>query len=75
VGPRAGLDAVEERKFLPFAGNRTPGVQGVARRYTDWALSAPMSELSTSMCWKSVDLWDYTIFAYLAIGVGSRSEG
>jgi hypothetical protein len=33
-GPRAGLEAVEKRK-LSLAGNRTPVVQPIARRYTD----------------------------------------
>jgi hypothetical protein len=35
VGPRDGLDAVEKRKILIFAGNRTPAVQLLAHRYTD----------------------------------------
>jgi hypothetical protein len=43
VGPRAVLDAVVKRK-IPSAGResnpRTPIVQPVAQRYTDWAITA-----------------------------------
>jgi hypothetical protein len=39
VGPRDGLDAAENRFFFGLAGNRTPAVQSVARRYTDWAIA------------------------------------
>jgi hypothetical protein len=35
VSPRVRLNAVEKRKSLAPAGNRTPAVQPVARRYTD----------------------------------------
>jgi hypothetical protein len=35
---RAGLDAVEERKNISPAGNRTSAVQPVASRYTNWAI-------------------------------------
>jgi hypothetical protein len=35
VGPRAGLDAVEKKKYLAPAENQTPTVQPVACRYTD----------------------------------------
>jgi hypothetical protein len=41
VCPRAGLDAVEQRKMSCLAGNRTPAVQLVAHHYTDWAIPAP----------------------------------
>jgi hypothetical protein len=42
TGPRAGLDAVELRdKFLASAGNRSPTIQPVAHRYTNWAIPAP----------------------------------
>jgi hypothetical protein len=34
MGPRVGLDAVEKRKSC-IAGNRTTGVQPVARRYSE----------------------------------------
>jgi hypothetical protein len=46
VGPRAGLDKVEKRKFLPvLESNSDPSViQPVASRYTDWAIPAPYSE-------------------------------
>jgi hypothetical protein len=40
MGSRAGLDVLKERKTLPPAGNRTPAVQPVARRYTAWAIPA-----------------------------------
>jgi hypothetical protein len=45
VGPRAGLDAVEKRKILRLPpprelNPRTPIVQPVAIRYTDWAITA-----------------------------------
>jgi hypothetical protein len=42
VGPRAGLDAVE--KNLALAGNRTPAIQHVARRYNDRAIWTPKIE-------------------------------
>jgi hypothetical protein len=42
VGPRAGVDALEERKIFPSVRNRTPAVQSVARRYTDWAIPTPI---------------------------------
>jgi hypothetical protein len=35
VAHRAGPDALEKRKSLSSAGNRTSAVQSVARRYTD----------------------------------------
>jgi hypothetical protein len=38
VGPRAYLDAVKKRKSLSPAANRTPAVQPVARRCTDWVV-------------------------------------
>jgi hypothetical protein len=38
VGPRAGLDMVSKRKIPSPAWNRTPIVQTVANRYTDWAI-------------------------------------
>jgi hypothetical protein len=40
VGPRAGLDYVEKRKFLTLLGLelRPSVVQPVASRYTDWAI-------------------------------------
>jgi hypothetical protein len=40
VGTTAGLDAVEQSKFLVPATNPTPALQTVARRYTDWAIPA-----------------------------------
>jgi hypothetical protein len=43
VGPRAGLDAKEEKFFAP-ARNRTPVVQWIVRHHTDWA--APGSLLN-----------------------------
>jgi hypothetical protein len=35
VGPGAGLDALEKRKSLVHARNRTLAVQPITRRYTD----------------------------------------
>jgi hypothetical protein len=43
VGPRAGLDAVVKRKIPSShrkSNPRTPIVQPIAQRYTDWALTA-----------------------------------
>jgi hypothetical protein len=37
VEPKAGLDAVDERKSCP-AASRTPAFQPVACRYADWAI-------------------------------------
>jgi hypothetical protein len=37
MGPTADLDAVEETSLAP-AGNQTPAVQHVARRYIDQAI-------------------------------------
>jgi hypothetical protein len=43
VGPRAGLDDVEKRKFFTLQGVklRPLGLQPVASRYTYWAIPAP----------------------------------
>jgi hypothetical protein len=42
VGPRAGLDITEKRKFLTLPGLELPSaVQPVASRYTDYAIPAP----------------------------------
>jgi hypothetical protein len=43
VGPRAGLDDVEKRKFLTLPGlELDPSVfQPVASRYTDYAITSP----------------------------------
>jgi hypothetical protein len=43
VGPRAILDAVVKRKIsspCQESNPRTPSVQPVAKRYTDWAIMA-----------------------------------
>jgi hypothetical protein len=50
IDPRAGLDAMEERKYFAPAGNRTPDVQLVAysSRYTDWFIPAPQLEVQNS---------------------------
>jgi hypothetical protein len=42
VGPRTGLEAVEWRNIPAPAGSRTPSIQSLARRCTDWALPAPL---------------------------------
>jgi hypothetical protein len=42
VGPRAGLDDVEKRKFLTLPGQDRSVVQPVASRYTDYAIPAPL---------------------------------
>jgi hypothetical protein len=44
VGPRAGLDTVEKGEFVAPAENGTAAGQVVARRYTDWAIPAPLTE-------------------------------
>jgi hypothetical protein len=44
VDPRAVVDAVVKRKILSprrKSNPRTPIVQPVAQRYTDWAITAP----------------------------------
>jgi hypothetical protein len=40
VGPRAGLDVVENRSLTP-AENRTPAVQPIARNHIDCAILTP----------------------------------
>jgi hypothetical protein len=40
VPPKIYLDAVEKKKSLDSSENRTPNVQHLAYRYTDWAISA-----------------------------------
>jgi hypothetical protein len=39
MGPIAGLDAIEKKKKLPPAGNRTRIVEPIARRYIYYQLS------------------------------------
>jgi hypothetical protein len=41
VGPRAGLDDAEKKRFLTLPGHLSR--QLVASRYTDWAIQAPYS--------------------------------
>jgi hypothetical protein len=43
VGPREGLDAVENKNVFTLAENRTPAIQPVASYYTDCATLAPYS--------------------------------
>jgi hypothetical protein len=47
VGPRAGLDDVEKRKFLTLSGLelRPSAVQPVASRYTDCPIPAPLIKI------------------------------
>jgi hypothetical protein len=40
VGPRAGLDSVEQSKMLPLPEFALRAVKPTARRYTDRAISA-----------------------------------
>jgi hypothetical protein len=40
VGSRADRDNVEERKIICLCRNRTPTIQTLAHRYTDWIISA-----------------------------------
>jgi hypothetical protein len=42
VGPRDGVDALEYRKSLSPTENRTPALQLIARRYTDWTIPGPL---------------------------------
>jgi hypothetical protein len=59
VGPRAVLDAVVKRKIpspRQESNRRTPIVQAVAQRYTDWAIAAlliPQSILNIGLSIKS----------------------
>jgi hypothetical protein len=56
VGPRAGLDDLEKRKFLTLPGlelRPLSVVQPVASRYTDYAIPAP--QIVGSVCLKSDD--------------------
>jgi hypothetical protein len=46
VGPRAGLDVTEKRKICFLFAIRTPTIQRVARRYTDWAIVARFLTIS-----------------------------
>jgi hypothetical protein len=46
VGPRAGLDDVEKRKFLTLPGLEH---QPVASRYTDYAIPAPIKHQVVKM--------------------------
>jgi hypothetical protein len=41
-GPQSRSGRYGEEKNLVAAGNRSPAVQPVARRYTDWANPAPI---------------------------------
>jgi hypothetical protein len=41
-GPQGRSGRCGEEKNLASAGNRTPAVQLVARRYTDWVIQAPI---------------------------------
>jgi hypothetical protein len=50
VGPRAGLDDVENRKFLYEDSNSDLSVvQPVASRYTDYAIPAPIFKVINQM--------------------------
>jgi hypothetical protein len=40
VGPRVGLDVTEKRQIAVPAGNRTPVVEPITRRYIDGAIQA-----------------------------------
>jgi hypothetical protein len=49
VGPKTVLDAVVKRKILSLhqkSNPRTPIVQPVAQRYTDWAITALLKEIT-----------------------------
>jgi hypothetical protein len=45
VGPRDDLDVMEKTKIPTPAGNRSPAVQLVACRYTDWVIPTLMIDL------------------------------
>jgi hypothetical protein len=54
VGPRAVLDAVVKRKIpIPRRKSdpRTPTVQPLAQRYTDWAITALTAKLVAGVEW------------------------
>jgi hypothetical protein len=53
VGPRAGLDDVENRKFLtiPALELRTLGRPADSSRYTDYAIPAPMKNKGETKEW------------------------
>jgi hypothetical protein len=62
VGPTAGLDDVEKRKFLPPPGLelRPPVVQPVASRYTDYAIPASIRDCTFSNCLHATLIVDFT---------------
>jgi hypothetical protein len=50
LGPRAGLNSVDMRKTFCSAGERTPAVQPVARRYIDWAMEDSTTYIPALIC-------------------------
>jgi hypothetical protein len=60
VGPRAGLDDVEKRKFLTLQGLKLRPLgrlAHIASRYTDYAIPALYSQLSSVQFYVSHWLW------------------
>jgi hypothetical protein len=61
-GPQNRSGSYEEEKNLAPAGNRTPTLQIVARRYTDWDIQFHMKQLHTLR-------WEKNEFLNLKTGV------
>jgi hypothetical protein len=76
VGPRAVLDAVAKREIPSHRRQwnpRTPIVQSVAQRYTDWAITALFSHLTgyiLNYYWCAVSLESHSSFGLSKISLG-----
>jgi hypothetical protein len=56
-GPQSWPGRYAEEKNLAPAGNRTPAVQPVARRYTDWVIPTPISPV----CSNSISVVEFLV--------------